>query len=144
MVEMTTVAGTAATMTEISASSAERLAALRQPSTTKKRSKPADTAKVLATGISTTALFGIVAVMGWQTNMGTAQASASITPTTLSVPPTIQTAPPVAVTPSVAPLVPVAPATVPTTIPVAVPTTQPLVQTPTVRVPSNTTTKASG
>ncbi len=144
MVAMTTVAGTAATMTEISASSAERLAALRQPSASKKRSKPADTAKVLATGLSTTALFGMVAIMGWQTNIGAAQASELATSTTQTAAPTIQTTPPVAVTPTVAPLVPVAPVAVPTTIPVAVPSTQPPVQTTAVRVASNATSKASG
>ena len=153
---------------EISASAAERLAALRQPSSSKKRTKPAHTSKVLTAGISTTALFGLVAVMGWQSGMGTAQPSVSADPTT-------QTAAPTPVAPTVAPLVatpaggvilvpplPVTQAPV-TEAPVAtVPVTQPpVIQVPVIQVPvsvpvaqptqtnagraqSNTTTKSSG
>ena len=165
---------TAATMTdpllpnpEISASAAERLAALRQPSTSKKRQKPAHTSKVLTAGLSTTALLGMVAVMGWQSGTGTAQTSTS---PTLAVP-TEQTAAPTPVTPTVAPLVPTpttvsgviavppapapaatipVPATLPVIqvpvvqVPVAVPAAQPPARTTAGRAQSNTTTKSSG
>jgi hypothetical protein len=135
---------TAATMTDpgqpesapaISASSAERLAALRQPS--KKRSKPAHTSKVLSAGAATTALFGMIAVMGWQSGISTAQGAAALPVPTV---PTTQSAP-TPVLPTVVPLVPTA---APVLIPVAVPVAQPPVQTDAGRTPSNTTTKSSG
>ena len=136
-------------------SAAERLAALRAPSG--KRTKPANTSKILAAGLSTTALFGLVTVMGWPTDAGSAQATAA------PVAPIIQAAAPAAiptlaaptavvspapVQPTVAPLVPVAPAVqaapapvaVPIVIPVAVPVAQPAAQA----AASNTTTQASG
>jgi hypothetical protein len=120
-----------ATMTDpMSPSNAERLAALRRPS--KKRTKPAHTSKVLSAGISTTALFGMVAAMGWQTGTSTAQSISATVPA-------VMTTQPAPVQPTVAPLVPTAPTT--TAIPVAVPATQPPVQT---SARSNTVTKSSG
>src|SRR5258706_5684312 len=83
----------------IGASAAERLAALRKP--TEKRRKPAHTSKIFAAGVSTTALFGMVAAMGWPT--ATQAAQSAPLPTT-----------------SAAPTVPVAAAT---TTPAPVPTT---------------------
>jgi hypothetical protein len=163
----------AATMTdpllpdrEISASAAERLAALRQPSTSKKRTKPAHTSKVLAAGVSTTALFGMVAFMGYQSGNGAAQASAL----PVAMPTAAQTAAPTPIAPTVAPLVPTtaAPVVVPTptaavpAAPVQVTPVQvapvPVIEVPVVQVPvavaaaqsnaggtqSNTTTKSSG
>ncbi len=132
----------AATMTEpapceISASAAERLAALRTP--TKTRSRPAHSWKVLSAGLSTTAMFGLVTAMGWPSDADGLQATAAATPTVATLP---ASAVPVAST--VAPLIPVDPATaVPVVIPVAVPVAQP-VQIVSVLVASNTTTKSSG
>ena len=126
----------------LAASTAERLAALRQPSTSKKRTAPALTSKVLSAGISTTALFGLVAAMGWPASTATTQVSQPVaTPTTQ-----IAVATPVA--PTVAPLVPATPApvpadAVPTTIPVAIPAAQPAPQIPAQPIESNTTTQAS-
>lgn len=124
---------TATTMTEpVLPSAAERLAALRAPSG--KRTRPANTSKILAAGLSTTALFGLVTAMGWPSGAGSA-------PTTSAA----------MVEPAVAPLVPVAPAArgvpataapvvVPIVIPVAVPVARPAAQA----AASNTTTKSSG
>ena len=128
----------------IAASAAERLAALRQPSTSNKRTQPATTSKILSAGISTTALFGLIAAMGWQTGTGVAQSASA----PLETPPA-QVSSPTPVTPTVAPLVPTtgtvspAVAAVPTTIPVAVPAAQPA-PTNSRRVQSNATTKSSG
>lgn len=150
---------------EISASAAERLAALRQPSTSKKRTKPAHTSKVLAAGLSATALFGMIAVMGYESGTGTAQTAAL--PVAI---PTIQAAVPTPVAPTVAPLVPATPAPVVPTpaaavpvapvpvapVPVAPAAPVPVIEVPVVQVPvavaaqttsggqSNTTTKSSG
>lgn len=147
------------TMTEpMLPTAAERLAALRAPS--KKRSRPANTSKILSAGLSTTAMFGLVTAMGWSSGAGSVQATAApVAPIiqgaaaaaapTVAAPTAVVSAAPVE--PTVAPLVPVAPAqpavpapaapvVVPVVIPVAVPVAQPRVQA----AASNTTTSASG
>ncbi len=139
-------------------STAERLAALRQPA--QKRRQPAHTSKILTAGISTTALLGLVTAMGWQTAAESAQttslATTQVAPVAPAAPVTPVT-PVTAVAQTVVPLVSVvpAPATVPATaaplaapapvvIPVAVPVAQPPVQMTSGGAASNTTTKASG
>lgn len=136
------------------AATAERLAALRSPA--KKRAKPAHTSKVLTAGISTTALFGMVAVMGWQSGTGSAQNNAATPTATQGVLPVpvvaVITTPTIIVSPqtvpaTVAPLAPTVPVTVAETvpatvtpvIPVAVPAPQPKP-----RAASHTKTKSSG
>jgi hypothetical protein len=149
---------------------AARLEALRPQA--QKRRKPAHAAKIFTAGMSTTAMLGLVAVMGWPTGGGVAQGAASaapltpdvaspVSPVTLPVPvlPAPTTAAPVvAVVPAVvvAPAVvteppttlpaPVPATVVPIVIPVAVPAAQPQVtKKKKVRVAaSNTTTKSSG
>ena len=139
---------------------AERLAALRAPSA--KRKKPAHTSKVLTAGISTTALFGMVAVMGWQSTHGAASAAAApeatvpvaplvpvVTPsTTIFVPTPVPStvaplAPAVTVAPVTAAPVTAAPVVVPVVIPVAVPAPAPQPKAAKA-VKSNTATKSSG
>ncbi len=89
---------------------AERLAALRAPST--KRTKPASTSKILSAGISTTALFGMVAVMGWQSTHAAASAAAApeatvpVTPAVSAVTPPTTVFVPTPVPSTVAPLAP--------------------------------------
>jgi hypothetical protein len=145
---------TAAAMTDpVPASAAERLAALRAPS--KDRGKPAHAWKILTAGMSTSAMFGLVAAMGWG---GTAQSTALPPDTAVQIVPSapvatipVTTAPPIALTPIAdsedsgtavaAPL----PTAAPVIIPVAVPapqaqTTQPRV---TKKAASNTATKSS-
>lgn len=150
-----TVVVTTAAMTEpIPASAAERLAALRTPS--KDRGKPAKAWKILTAGVSTSAMFGLVAAMGWGGT--TAQSTALPADTTLPGDTTVQIVPvspvaptsaPVAptsapTTPTVAPLIPSTPvATVLVTIPVAVPAPQAVAQKTTTRATSNATTKSS-
>ncbi len=147
---------------EISASAAERLAALRQPSTSKKRTKPAHTSKVLSAGISATALLGMIAVMGYESGAGAAQ-SAALPVATI---PTLQAAP-TPIAPTVAPLVPATAVPVVPTPAAAVPVAPvpvapvpvapvPVIEVPVVQVPvavaaqpnaggqSNATTKSSG
>ena len=136
-------------------SQAERLAALRSPAQ-KKRQKPAHTAKIFTAGLSTTAMFGLVAAMGWPSGSGVAQGAApvepAVTPVALTIPalaiPALaipapaaaaQTAPVVIPTPAVvAEPATTQPAPVPTVaapivIPVAVPVAQPAVQQPAAR-----------
>jgi hypothetical protein len=128
----------------VSPSAAERLAALRAPSKT--RGKPAHTSKVLAAGISTTALLGMVAVMGWQSGTGTAQSTVAVAPAAQAATPTVA---PVVADPTVARLVPAVPVAAvplpaaPVVIPVAVPVAQLPVQQA-APAASNTTTKTSG
>ena len=147
---------TVMTMTEpMIPSAAERLAALRAPSG--KRTKPANTSKILAAGLSTTALFGLVTAMGWPSGPGSVQATAApVTPVIQAAAPaaipavaaTTAVVSPAPVQPTVAPLVPAAPVVqaapapvaVPIVIPVAVPVAQPAAQP----AASNTTTQASG
>jgi hypothetical protein len=169
---MTTAAVTAvATMIDplLPTAAAARLEALRpQP---QKRRKPAHAAKIFTAGVSTTAMLGLVAAMGWPTGGGVAQGAAPaapltpdvtspVSPVTLPIPvlPAPTAAPVVTVPPAVvvAPVVVTeppttlpapAPATVaPIVIPVAVPAAQPQVtKKKKVRVvASNTTTKSSG
>ena len=162
---MTTAAGTtAAAMTEpVSPSAAERLAALRAPS--KERGKPAHTWKILTAGMSTSAMFGLVAAMGWG---GTAHSTALPPDTAVQIVPSapvatipvatipvtttpVTTVPTAGVTPTAAPVIPVIPATVPPTtavpvvIPVAVPApqAQPTQRSVTKKAASNTATKSS-
>lgn len=161
---MTTAAGTtAAAMTEpVSPSAAERLAALRAPS--KERGRPAHTWKILTAGMSTSAMFGLVAAMGWG---GTAQSTAlppdtavqivpsapvaTIPVATIPVATSVTTVAPPGVTPAAAPVIPVIPATEPPTtaapvaIPVAVPApqAQPTKRSVTNKAASNTATKSS-
>ena len=146
---MVVVATTVAAMTELPApdstgpTPAERLAALRKPA--EKRGKPAHTTKILAAGLSTTALFGMVAAMGWPTAtetaksaplqaMAAAPAVAVVAPTTPTTVPTVPTVPTVL---TVAPVAPVA-------VPAAIPVVSLAVQNASVRTASNTVTKTSG
>jgi hypothetical protein len=159
-------------MTEpVTPSAAERLAALRAPS--KDRGSPAHAWKVLAGGMTTSAMFGLIAAMGWG---GTAQSTAlppdtavqivpsaplttfpvaTIPATTIpvtTVPPAvvIDEAPEIPVVPVTEPPTTVAPETIPVavreTIPVAVPVpqAQPTQRKATKKVASNTATKSSG
>ncbi len=150
---------------------AARLEALRPQA--QKRRKPAYTAKVFTAGVSTTAMLGLIATMGWPTGASVAQSAAppaSLTPdVTLPVAP-VAVVPPVQPAPTtVAPVVTVAPLVVapppavvteppttlpapvpetaaPVVIPVAVPVAQPQVKKKkrVVVAASNTTTKSSG
>lgn len=118
-------------------SAAERLAALRKP--TEKRGKPALTAKVLVAGVSTTAMFALVAAMGWPSDTTSASGTAAVGPTELPTvaPATVPTvAPPVQAVP--APAVPV-----PVVIPPAVPAPAPAATTA-APVVSNAITETSG
>ena len=166
---MTTAAATAATttaaaMTEpVSPSAAERLAALRAPS--KDRGKPAHAWKVLAGGMSTSAMFGLIAAMGWG---GTAQSTALPPDTAVQTVPSapvivipvatipattipVTTVLPAVVVDEEAPEIPVVPVTEPPTtvapepIPVAVPVpqAQPTQRKVTKKAASNTATKSS-
>jgi len=152
-------------MTEpVSPSAAERLAALRAPS--KDRGSPAHAWKVLAGGMTTSAMFGLVAAMGWG---GTAQSTALPPDTAVQIVPSapvivipvatipattipVTPVPIAAVTPTAAPVVPEIPATeppataAPETIPVAVPVpqAQPTQRKATKKAASNTATKSSG
>jgi hypothetical protein len=136
---------TAAAMTDlpppaaeaVPSSAAERLAALRTPS--KHRGRPALAAKILAAGLSTTAMLGLVTAMGWPEDAATGQTTAA--PTT----------PPTAPATTVAPLAPATtlpgaqPTTVPpVTIPAAIPVDQVPVQVAAGGADSNITTKTSG
>lgn len=136
---------------------AERLAALRKPSD--QRAKPAHTSKIVAAGLSTTALFGMVAAMGWPTGAQTAQ-SAPLQTTTIPVAravplvaptSTLATVPAVdtdQMDPTIPPIPTVPP--VPTTaapvivVPEATPVVQAPVPKPSTRAKSNTVTKSSG
>jgi L-fucose mutarotase/ribose pyranase (RbsD/FucU family) len=140
--------------------SAERLAALR-PSVapTAKRRKPAQSSKITAAGISTTALLAMVAAMGWSSTVTTAQSAVPEVPVAdgllsadgaavdtsiaapIAVAPALTTAAPlpvVAAAPvpaiTVAPLVPVAP--VETLAPEPVPTDAPVAAPIPVAVPA--------
>ncbi|MEO7369435.1 MAG: hypothetical protein ABIZ69_01140 [Ilumatobacteraceae bacterium] len=125
---------------------AERLAALRAPST-QKRGNSAHASKILAAGLSTTAMFGMVAALGWQSGTTTAQgAGSAAVPTSPSA--TAPATVPSAVSPGVTTTTGAAvatPAWIPVVIPVAVPAakTAPSNTTPG-RTPSNVTTKSSG
>ena len=140
---VTTKAMTAvATMTDpgLQPPTPPRLAALRQ-STGKKRGKPAHTSKVLTAGISATALFGMVAVMGWQTGTSTAEPPA---PLLTPVPSTVAPLVPVPTPVSTALATPTTAAPILILVPVAVPAAQPPVQTNNGRSQSNIITKSSG
>lgn len=142
-------------------SSAMRLAAMhssdgKQP----KRQKPAHTSKIFTAGLSTTALLGMVAAMGWPSGSSAAQSSAPSVPDPAAVTPVVfalPSAPPTTAAPApvtvpataatVAPLVTLPPTTpapvvvTPAVIPVAVPApAQPVVK----KKRSHTTTKSSG
>jgi hypothetical protein len=139
----------------------DRLAALRSPKPLRqKRRKPAYTSKIITAGASTTALFTLVAGMGWGSGTGNAQ-SAPTAPTTSVTPvapaplvPTVVAPVPAviaatAVPSTVAPLtvIPpptVAPVPIPVPLPVPVPTAKLPVQKKAVKRASNTTTKSSG
>jgi hypothetical protein len=132
------------------ASQAERLAALRSPAQ-KKRQKPAHSAKIFTAGISTTALFGLVAAMGWPTGNGIAQGAAAVepavTPVALTIPALTIPAPAAAVqtAPVVIPATAVVAAPVPTVAaPIVIPVAVPAAQRPAAPAASNTTTKSSG
>ena len=164
---------TAAAMTDTpSPEMAERLAALRVPS--KKRGQAAHASKIFVLGLSTSAMFGLVAAMGWPSasaqttalppttgiplvpivspvDMTVAAALPTVVPTTpapvaipVAVPVPAEAAPVVIPVP-----VPVPAEAVPVPIPVAVPVPQAPAQPTTAgRTNSNnqsdTTTKASG
>ena len=95
-----TIVGATAAMTDLPVpettgpTAAERLAALRKP--TEQRGKAAHTSKIFAAGISTTALFAMVAAMGWRSGTESTQ-SASLQTTTTPVVPLVT---PTAVPPS--------------------------------------------
>ncbi len=135
---------------------AERLAALRSPGQTK-RQKPASSAKILSAGLSTTAMFGLVAAMGWPTGPGVAQSAApveqAVTSVAQAIPaqPAVAQAAPVVVAaqavvaePATTQPAPVPTAAAPIVIPVAVPVAQAAAQRPAANAASNTTTKSSG
>lgn len=122
---------------------AERLAALRKP--TEQRGKPAHTSKICAAGISTTALFAMVAAMGWPSGTETAQSASLQTTTTPVVPLVTPTPVPPITVPATGAAVPtVATAAAPVVIPTATPVEQSPVQNASVRTASNTVTKSSG
>jgi len=127
---------------------AQRLAALRTPAT--KRQKPAHNSKILTAGLSTTALFGMVAAMGWASGSSASStpAESAVSPVVFNVPvqlPVLPTPPvttattqPASPTTQVAPAPAAAPVVV---IPVAIPA--PAAQ-PQAQKKSHTTTKSSG
>ena len=139
---------------------AERLAALRKPSD--QRAKPAHTSKIVAAGLSTTALFGMVAAMGWPTGAQTAQSAPLQTTTipmaravplvaptsTLATVPAVdtdQTDPTIPTIPTIPPVPPVPTTAAPViVVPEATPVVQAPVPKPSTRAKSNTVTKASG
>jgi hypothetical protein len=127
-------------------STAERLAALRSPRLQKRR-KPAHNSKILTAGVSTTALFALIAGMGWQSGTSSAQTTptAPATTATSSAPASTTTVAAVgpAVPATVAPLIIAAPTVALPIIPVAVAAAKPPMKIVT-RVASNTTTKTSG
>jgi hypothetical protein len=155
-------------MTEpVSQSAAERLAALR--ATSKDRGKPAHVGKILTAGLSTSAMFGLVAAMGWgSTVQGSAlppdtavqvvpvapvvtnatTTSTTTTPTTTVVAPIaapMSDDAPVPTPPAITAPVTAAPvATDPVTIPVAVPAPAPPAQKKKIKATSNVATKSSG
>jgi hypothetical protein len=156
----------AAMIDPLLASQAERLAALRSPAQ-KKRQKPAHSAKIFTAGLSTTAMFGLVAAMGWPSGSGVVQGAApveaAVTPVALAIPalaipalaipapvtaaqtaPVVVPAPAVVAAPATTQPAPVPTAAAPIVIPVAVPVAQPAAQRPVARAASNTTTKSSG
>lgn len=132
--------------------------------TKRKRAKPARVSKIITAGASATALFTMVAAMGWQTGVGAADVSVPsdppaeptpvqvvvpIAPTTTatttppSVTPTVATAPPVVVPVVAVPVATVPPVTAaPVVVPKAVPVTVPVKKV--TKHKSNTTTKTSG
>jgi hypothetical protein len=128
-------------------STAERLAALRSPRLQKRR-KPAHNSKILTAGVSTTALFALIAGMGWQSGTSSAQSTptAPATTATGSAPASTTTVAAVvpAVPATVAPLIIAAPTVALPIIPVAVAAAKPPVKKIVTRVASNTTTKTSG
>ena len=143
---------------------AERIAALRQPN--EKRQTPAYASKIVAAGISTTALFGLVTAMGWQDGVGSAQAPlqeatvpetvtpvvqvvpTSLAPTTVApiedAPMVIDTTLPPTVPAEVPVEVPAVVDTAPVVVPVAVPAPKPKVHKKVVQPPSNGSTQPSG
>ncbi|HEX2783098.1 MAG TPA: hypothetical protein VHN36_05900 [Ilumatobacteraceae bacterium] len=142
------------------APSARRVAPVVPQKQKRKRAKPARVSKIITAGASATALFTMVAAMGWQSSAGAAGGSVPIDPPT-ETPPVelvVPTAPTTTATTTPAPVVPnVAPipvAVVPvTTVPVAAPAPVVVPQAVPVTVPakkkvtkhkSNTTTKTSG
>jgi hypothetical protein len=127
--------------TSIAQTSADRLAALRAPSSN--RQKPAHTSKILSAGISTTALFGMVAVMGWPSTTGNAQSADAAVAATQAVTPAPPTLPLVAPPTTPAEIPAAVPAVVPAVV-VTVPVDPPTTRTPPAPIPSNTTTKTSG
>ena len=147
-VAATTVGATAA-MTDLPVSestgptAAERLAALRKP--TEQRGKPAHTTKIFAAGISTMALFAMVAAMGWPSGTESTQSASLQTTTTPVVPLVTPTPVPPITVPATRATVPAIPVTTaPVVIPTATPVEQSPVQNASVRTASNTVTKSSG
>jgi hypothetical protein len=107
--------------------SLERLALMDRPARPprRKRAMPARTSKIITAGASATALFSMVAGMGWQS--GTSSAN-GVTPT-VALPDT---------TPTLAPVLPVAQPVTPTAAPVSV--LPPVVTVPTLAAPVTTAT----
>lgn len=162
-VATTTAEAVAAMIDPLLSPSARRVAPVA-PQQKRKRAKPARVSKIITAGASATALFTMVAAMGWQSSAGAAGSSVPIDPPT-ETPPVelvVPTAPTTTATTTPAPVVPnvvpnVAPipvAVVPvTTVPVAAPAPVVVPQAVPVTVPakkkvtkhkSNTTTKTSG
>jgi hypothetical protein len=132
----TTPVATTAAMTEpIPASAAERLAALRSPS--KDRAKPALAWKILTAGMSTSAMFGIIAAMGWG---GTAD-STTLPPNTAAQVVPVAPVVTVAVTTGRVTTISADDDTPAVVVPAPTPAAQP--QKPVTRAASNTTTKSS-
>lgn len=121
----------------VSASAAERLAALRTPS--KQRGRPARASKILAAGLSTTAMFGLVTAMGWPADAASGQTTAAPLTTTAAPLPAVVPLAPATTLPAGQPT-----AMQPMTIPVAIPVVDLPVQVTAGRTDSNTTTSTSG
>ena len=121
----------------------------------RKRAAPARTSKIFTAGASATALFSMVAAMGWQSGTASGKSSDVVipvaeTPTTINVvvpvaPTTTSVVSPVSVPPPVA-TVPVVAVPVVTPVPVVVPKAVAVVKLPkqkAAKQKSNTTTKSS-
>jgi len=129
------------------------------PAKRAKRTKPAQTSKIITAGASATALFGMVAAMGWQAGTGAATSSPPVTaqsvpagPAVVDIPVVAVTVPTIAVPTTVVPATPVVTlpaATVPVAtpapvvVPVVVPVAKPVVKQVSNKRASNTVTKSS-
>lgn len=163
-VATTTAEAVAAMIDPLLSPSARRVAPVAPQKQKRKRAKPARVSKIITAGASATALFTMVAAMGWQSSAGAAGSSVPIDPPT-ETPPVelvVPTAPTTTATTTPAPVVPnVVPNVAPIPVAVVPDTTVPVAAPPPVVVPravpvtvpakkkvtkhqSNTTTKTSG